>query len=362
MGIFKPIISYVLKKAAKTLLLALSCCLVCACCLYASFSEIFGTRNSALGKSGVAAASGVSEIFVNPAGLSLMDDNEIIFEYQKPFLGSEEPGYDIPGYHSIDISKGCAAVGISLPESAGYLSVFYGMFDSNSQYRESAYGLGYSRPLDDIILKESGERFFVGANFKYLSVDYRSDDYTEEFFSRYGGGSTGFAADFGLKYSPSEDINFGLSLINALSSDLGLLYENKPEQQMYFGSAFKASRRLELLLSYSQKASYPGSNFHLGASYEIVRDQCELLLGGNKNEITAGFGINFKDKPDILIINYAYSFPLMLSDNYGTHGISVLFKLPSSREKSSGDIDVTEEDSDADGNVKKKKKSRSRIK
>jgi len=326
--------SGIYKKTAKVALVALSCCLVCSCCLYASFSELFGTRNSALGKSGVAAAAGVSEIFVNPAGLSLMENNEVIFEYQKPFLGSEEPGYDIPGYHSVDISKGCVAAGLLLPESAGYLSVFYGVFDSNSQYRESVYGLGYSMPLDDIILTESGEKISVGANFKYLSVDYRSDDYMKEFFSRYGHGSTGFSADFGLKYSPSADINFGLSLINTLSSDLGLLYENKPEQQMYFGSAFKLSRRIELLLAYSQKSSYPDSNLHLGAGYEVVKDQCELLLGGNRNEITAGFGINFKDKPDFIKINYAYSFPLILNDNYGTHGISVLFKLPSFDKKS----------------------------
>ncbi len=333
-GFYRLNHSSAFEKAAKTALMALLCCLFVAGYSYASFSEIFGTRNSALGKSGVAASYGVSGIFINPAGLSSMEGNEAMFEYQKPFFGFEKPDYDIPGYHSVDISKGCAAAGVLLPENAGYLSVFYDVFDSKNQYRESAYGLGYSIPLDGIILEESGEKLSAGANLKYLSLNYLPDSYTEDFFSRYGNNSTGFAADFGLKYSPAENINFGLSLINALSSDMGLLYENKPEQQMYFGSAFKAGSRLELLLAYSQKASYPVNNYHIGAGYEIVKGQCSLFLGANKNEITAGFGLDFKNKPDFLRIDYAFSFPLVLRDNYGTHGISVLFKLPSLGENS----------------------------
>lgn len=317
------------KKAARILLLTLSCSLYCACGLYASFSEIFGTRNSALGGSGVAAVSDISGIFINPACVSFSDDNEVIFEYKRPFMGFEKPDYDIPGYHSVDISKGCAAAGIVLPQKAGYLSVLYGIFNSGSQYRESVYGLGYSRALDDIILKESNERLAAGFNLKYLTVGYGGSGYIREFFDKYGDSSAGFAADMGLTYSPSEDLNFGMSLLNIYSSDLGLLYENKSEQQMYFGSAFKAADRFEFSLAYSQKSSYPRENFHIGASYEVVKGQCELLIGGNKNEITAGFGIDLKNKPNLPRIDYSFSFPLAVKDNYGSHGISLVFKLPS---------------------------------
>ena len=297
-------------------------------CLYASFDTTYGIKNSAIAKSGVTALNDVSSMMLNPAGLAYVKGSEFLFEYQKLYLGTSRPEVDIPGYYNVDVSKGDFAVGFPLPKNIGGFGFYYTELNGTGLYRENTYSFCYARTLEEIFLKEKEEEFSYGFALKYLTLTYIKDEYTNDFFEKYGDESSGFASDVCIMYSPVRDLDFGLSLLNVMSSDLGLRYENKPEKMMFFGLAYRLNNGLKLSSAYSQKDSYPNNNFHFGMQTMPFFDTLTLRAGANRNEGSFGFSFDFKGLGGFYKIDYVFSMPLEMKDNNGSHGMALSFEIP----------------------------------
>lgn len=320
--------NYCLLKVVKWVLLTRLLAYSLTHCLYASFDTIYGIRNSALANSGVAALSDVSSMFLNPAGLGYVKGTEFQFEYQKLYLGTSKPEIDIPGYYSVDVSKGDFAVGFPLPKNIGGFGFYYTELEGTGLYSENTYSFCYASTLEEIFLKEKEEEFSYGFALKYLTLTYIPDEYTNDFFEKYGDQSMGFAFDFGIRYSPVKNLDFGISLLNAMSSDLGLLYENKPEKTMFLGLAYRLDNGLKLSSAYSQKDSYPSNNFHFGVQTMPFFNTLTLKSGINRNEASLGFSYDFKSLGGFYKIDYVFNLPLEMKDNNGSYGMALSFEIP----------------------------------
>ncbi|MEW6555842.1 MAG: hypothetical protein AB1349_00630 [Elusimicrobiota bacterium] len=296
-------------------------------CLYASFSDINITKNDGLAKSGVASISDISASVINPAGISLIKGTQVSVEYQKLFVGLKGPSYEVDGFNKLDISNSFLGLATSLPKNIGAVSFYWKSFTSYNQYLENVYALCYARNLEEIFLREKEEEFSVGVSLKYLTVGYTADEYTQDFFDKYGNTASGFSSDLGLKYSPVRGLDFGVAFLNIYSSDLGLVYENKPEKQTFLGASYKPINYLTATCAYSFKESYPSQNVHLGAEFELLRKLITLRSGINRDEITTGWTLK-GGKWGNFNINYAFAYPFQLVSSYGSHILSVVFELP----------------------------------
>jgi hypothetical protein len=128
----------------------------------ANFLEVgFGSRGIAMGDAVVSNIDDITSIYWNPAGLSLMKNNQAMFQ-TRPWL--------------VDIYMGMAAVGINLDNigtvALGITYVDYGEMDVTTM--EMQEGTGETFTAGDFVATFSYARrlaqwFSFGASFKYIS-------------------------------------------------------------------------------------------------------------------------------------------------------------------------------------------------
>ena len=155
----------------------------------------FNPRTSATSNAYMSPTNDVSAMYVNPAGLSFIDQDQFAINYTN---------------HILDINGGMAAFARNFPKygvlSVGILYMDYGDFeetDDNAQYlgrqfgaNDFALGFGIANHLD--------EHFSYGVNMKY--VFSKLENYN----------SSAIAFDFGLFWAIpfTEDLSAGVTLMN----------------------------------------------------------------------------------------------------------------------------------------------------
>ena len=128
----------------------------------ANFLEIgFGSKGIAMGDAVVSNVNDLSSIYWNPAGLSLMEKSQVIFEVH-PWI--------------VDINLGMAAVGINIQDigtiAVGITYADYGEMDVTTLERQEGTGEKFSAQdfaASFSYARRLAEWFSFGASFKYIS-------------------------------------------------------------------------------------------------------------------------------------------------------------------------------------------------
>jgi hypothetical protein len=255
-------------------------------------------RSLGLGGAFVAAADEPLGVVWNPAGLSLMFQNEAHFEsarlYENTSLYSF--GFAIP-------SRTLPSVGFTI------LSLNSGDFERTSELNES---LGeFSQGELAFILSASkavSPRFSAGANLKIVRQS------VEEF------GATGVGGDFGVLYDLTPTVRLGASVVNVGGPSMSLrLEEEKYPTMLRWGASTRLLQGKALISAELDHASGFGTSFHAGTEYWLF-PAVGLRLGYNNDSPAAGMSYQL---PSGLRFDYALSD----RDLGMTHRVGVSFRF-----------------------------------
>jgi|GEM_PF-5076305 len=193
-------------------------------------------RTLIVGNSGVARPQSDSFLVVNPAGLG-REEKHIFLNYRKYLFDSPTAGDDIPGYISADLSQQYVSVGGWPLTSGNIWKMSVGIWQMKSPaYSEIAYLLGTGAAVS---LPSENSRLNLGVTLKILQLNYRPDDYIQDYLNRYGSSKSAVSLDAGLQYEWRRDI-FGVVVRNILPADIGLLETTNvlPEIQLGYWHDF----------------------------------------------------------------------------------------------------------------------------
>ncbi|MBN2408008.1 MAG: tetratricopeptide repeat protein [Elusimicrobia bacterium] len=282
--------------------------------LYAAFEDTeIGGKATSLGGAFISKADDMSAMFYNPAGLALIKTPEVFASYQRLYWGLT------------DESKiGDQAVAFGLPTNYGSLGLSYRVLSLDSLYSEGMIKFGYAYPVGNVK---------IGLGLSSLKVGYGENEYTEinPLFIDNGYKKSAFGMDFGMIYE-KEIINLGLAVMNLNEPDMGLKYENKVPRKISGGLTVK-----QRLLNMNVAVTLIDSDYRFKTGIEtwVFRRNIVVRGGmniGSSNYRNAAVGLGFSD--GWYAVDYSFDYPLSgISNTYGSHQVSVVFKWGGSREK-----------------------------
>lgn len=271
----------------------------------------FNPRTAAMSSAFISSTNDISALFVNPAGLSFIEQDQFTINYTNYIL---------------DINGGMAAYARKFEKygtlSLGLLYMDYGDFEATD---ENAQPLGRQFSANDFslgigIANHLDEQFSYGVNLKYAFS--KLEDYN----------ASAFAFDFGLYWAVpfTDDFSFAVTLMN-IGRQFKYYQDTKESLPVNFriGISKKlAHLPLEYAVSLNElnveteKALDKLKRFSIGGEFTL-NEKLRLRLGYNNDlhsnvesndeyrfgGVSVGFGIYFKK----FRIDYAYS-------NYGALG------------------------------------------
>jgi len=256
-----------------------------------------GSRPSSIGSAYTAIDGGVESIYWNPAGLSSIEDRELLGGYNHMFEGIK--------YGSIGYAKPLfpyqGGLGIMLtylnsgdiPET-NLMSETIGSFQTQHMLGIFSYG----RPLFD--------RISVGGSLKIIYEKIEEEN------------ATGFAVDLGSLFLLPSFLEFSSPRIGMVFQNIGTPMKFVSEAEtlpftMRLGISSKVFKAKNLTLAIDiAKPLYEGPSFHTGGEY-LFWDMLALRLGyrtepvkglGSLAGLTTGVGFTTRNK--FLSVNYAF--------------------------------------------------------
>lgn len=297
----------------------------------AAFKNIgWGVRPAGMGNAFVAVSNDANSVTVNPAGIALVQKQELAFDYSKPYMGLE------------NVSLGMMYAAYVRPSGKiGSFGAAITNFDGNSLYKESTYQIGYAKG----IYSGNSVRISGGLNVKYMTHGYIWDERTKSAALALNdpvvlaGDSKGApSADIGFIAALPKHWSFGLAARNLNQPDVGLYYEDKVPMEVQAGAAYKIPyfKGMDTIIaaldvSYRNQEwgqSADKTNLHFGVEGWFGIHTFGLRAGADKNDVTMGASYNRRfTKNFSLQIDYALVWSLAVTDNVGTHrlGASVKF-------------------------------------
>ncbi|MFH1367618.1 MAG: type IX secretion system membrane protein PorP/SprF [Elusimicrobiota bacterium] len=297
-----------------------------------AFKDIgFSVRPAGMGNAFVAVCNDYNASNYNPAGISVMTKKELGFAYTKPYMGLE----------NVNLSMMYLSYVHPMSAKIGNMGITITSFDGDGLYAENMFSLSYARSL----YSKKDSKYCVGVNVKYLSHVFNWDERTKLVAEQVddpvvkAGNSKGAAsADVGFLAVFSRKFSLGVAAKNINQPDLGLKYEDRVPTETRLGVAYKIPywKGMDTVVGtvdVSYRAQEWGkeadkTNVHAGVETWFATHKYAVRIGGNKNEVTTGFGINRRLGQNFSIqIDYALMWSLRIADNSGSHrlGASVKF-------------------------------------
>jgi len=165
-----------------------------------------GARPIGMGRAFGAVADDADAIFINPAGLATMKRPQAMAMFTS-LLGGDV--YYTEVCAAIPTSYGAVGVGY-ISTGVNQIQTIVNSVEVITDYYDSVLAFNYSSGLARFF--RYADNVFVGSNFKIFN---------RGFTGGYSQASTGFSADFGIKYIVSPYLNFGLTNNNFLPFSLG---------------------------------------------------------------------------------------------------------------------------------------------
>jgi len=286
--------------------------------LYAQISHIknpmfVGARPMSMGETFVAIANDANAIYWNPAGLPLLERYEFQFMHANLYNTGIKNNYaaillpDIPFLTSYD----------NIAFGFDWRSISFGDDELEHTHNDFSLSVAY-RPIKSLSL---------GGKIKYLRNNTSLDKMIE-------GKATGWGMDFGILFSPFQNIKLGMMIYDA--TDTKVKYNNNVKETLYY-------RNMRYGLSYKLKdilflknpiiAMDIDDRIHFGA--ELWLQNIIALRGGlykdiyenGEKEITFSFGAGIRYK--FIQFDYALTNSPFL-ENTNRFSLNFNFNLPPS--------------------------------
>jgi len=299
----------------------------------AFIEQNFSVRANGLAGSCVGLADDVGCISYNPAGLRQVLVKSISLSYFKPYLGI--PDLD---FNSVNFTY-------SHPfQNIGVFGISYNYFDILTVYKENILSLTYSNKLNDFIESLTTE-VYSGITLKILGHTYDWDEETKQIAQHLsdpvitkGSSAAAFTLDIGSIIRLGKIVYLGISLINLLPANVGIYYEDIVPVVSRIGISFRKNLDSSVIkkLNLNYDISYRGQEwgefkdkFNLHSSAEVyIYDKFVLRTGVNFDYFSLGFSY-FKELPKNLRLEFLYNFslPFRITDNYGSHNVSIVYSF-----------------------------------
>ncbi|MBN1385008.1 MAG: type IX secretion system membrane protein PorP/SprF [Elusimicrobia bacterium] len=295
-------------------------------CLYGAFKDLrWGTRPAGMGGAFVAVADDANAPLWNPAGISQVGRQEGTFMYAKPYWGLENISLGFMYFGYVRPLPGNKSIGVSWTN-----------FDGAGFYREDTISVTDARYL--IV---DNWYFAFGINIKYLNHKYYWDEEAETRTNdpviEAGRSKDAFTFDMGILVKLKEKLSFGFSGKNITQPDVGLESEDKVPMELRGGFAYRLEKwkaiediipAVDVSYRHQQWGDYYDKlDIHFGCEGWFIEKKYGVRTGINLEEVSLGgsFRQNLIDVLDMQM-DYAFLWPLKISNNSGTHRISMSIK------------------------------------
>lgn len=245
----------------------------------------------------------------NPASFARIRQTILHVNYNQYLTGLEkETGLTTEeGYYPVNIYS-YSLQGITSLGAMGAVGLSYQSFNYSELNQLSVFGVSMSLPLSTIV--KFHREFAFGVTGKYLHNKYMVDDYNRAFLTEYSAESTGFAFDLGGYASLMLDLKLGLSIINILSTDMGIQYEDTMDTHYRIGIKylfekinFLGENKLVLLTDFDySRLDY---TLYTGAELEFIGTGIKLRTGINFLYLAFGAGYEYDSW---VSVNYALNY------------------------------------------------------
>lgn len=293
----------------------------------AAFQEnLWGARPAALAGAFTATSDDANAPAYNPAGVSLLTDNELTFMYAQLYTGinfyagQNDTSRLGLGYFSyvpkIDDGK------------YGSYAISWTNFVATNLYREDSFSLSVadSYQFDSFVDRPI---LSYGANLKMLRRSFSTDSRTDQdpVFSG-GRDSSALTGDFGVIYQPrfrlAPGLRLGIAGQNVTDPNLGLQATDRVPARYSFGVAYHQPNLP--LFNPAFEISHRGSRTMVAGSWEawVSPEVLALRVGGNADELSGGIGYQFELFSKLRFkLDYALIWPLNVDGSSGSHRVSI---------------------------------------
>jgi hypothetical protein len=280
------------------------------------------TRARGLGNSYTALANDSGAFLYNLAGLAKVNYYDLYFLYTD--LYSDLEGVDLySGYTSF----------IFPINNIGTFGVNYNKFQGDDLYYEDIISLGYGKRFFNKLSLGLGVSFLkhgyevkYGENIKYIDPTFEN-----------GTEADNYGVNLGLLYDYNKYLSLGLSANNINRPDVGLKDKDIVPEDYRFGVAFKYnSLAIPIDISYRRQDWGTDKDNKITKSIGFEKWFSEVFAaraGLNDYEYSVGFSLvkpNLFKKVDTGL-EYSFSFPRYLEDNFGSHQLSIFFRFGNSQ-------------------------------
>ncbi len=256
-------------------------------------SQFTSSRTLGLGGAYVATADDPLGVLWNPAGLSLMNQNEVRFENARLFEDTSinSMGFAVPGSRWPSLGVAIVSLGSGDFQRTDDMNNPLGTFREG----ETAYLLTASKALSP--------KFSLGVNAKLVQQS------VEQF------SANGFGADLGAMFDLTPQLRVGASMMNLGGPSLTLrdVAEAYP-MQLRGGAALRVLNGRGLVSAEVDQSKGLGARFHGGAEYWI---QSGLALRMGWTDTGGAGGISYRFAPQYELDYAAADHPLGLMQRFG---------------------------------------------
>ena len=292
----------------------------------AAFLEaLWGARPAALAGAFTATADDANAPAYNPAGVSLVTQNELTFMYARLFSG-------VNLYSGEDTSRlglGYFSYVPTIKDKAfGSYAISWTNMAATNLYREDSFALTVADSYEFDSL-DTAPILSYGANIKLLKRSFSTDIRTNQdpVFNS-GRDSSALTLDAGIILRPNLSVLPGLNV--------GLAGQNLTEPNIGLNAQDRVPLRLSFALAYHDP-SMPLVNpsFEIGrrngrtlvtGAWEawMAKDTLAFRLGANADEIGSGLGYKFQIMKKMQMrFDYAILWPLNVEGTSGSHRVSI---------------------------------------
>lgn len=280
-----------------------------------------GARPMGMGGAYTAVADDGNATMWNSAGLAQVKKQEITLAYTALYAGLEPSLYnsenDRLGYHFV--SYVC-------PLKSGSIGFSWNTFQSYF-YDENTFSLSYGRRLI--------WNLYTGVNLKRAGWSVKGNEYTklDSDISDNGASKSGFTFDIGFLIKRGNNFSLGFSAENLLPVDVGLNTNERIPLNLRTGIAYKVNlpksldvKLLTLLDTIYRKQDH-AMDVRIGAESWFFHETAGFRAGLNSTSVTSGLSYYIPISKSGIQIDYAFIYPLLIQETYGSHRVSISLRI-----------------------------------
>jgi len=284
------------------------------CSLFSLLSPLFSAfkdpeflaRPAGMGGAFVAVSDDINAVWFNPAGISDVARQSLLFTYSKPYLNLDgvNAGMSYASYLHPFGSNGTAAVS-------------WANFNTADLYQENTVLLSYGYDLNFMQ---------AGVNLTYLGRSVTTDARTADdpvFVN--GTTKSAYSVDAGVLKRFDGGFSLGASAKNLTQPDVGYAANDAVPAEYRLGAAQVFSTETCDIIA-ALDAGYRNKEYNVYAGGEawFLRHTLAGRLGGNRNEASIGASYLFRiSDTNTLVTHYSFSWPFSIEGSSGSHRLSL---------------------------------------